>query len=216
MESLITNLLDAATIRTGHLSLVREPQDLSALIRDAAETIRPLLEEKSQTLRVEVPPVLRVNGDRERLLQVLSNLLGNAIKFAPREGHITAKATVVEGWAHCLISDDGPGIEQGSSIRCSSRTGAETRGREPASASRSSRASSRRMAGRRRSRASPGPAPPSPSFSPRLGSPGLSGDGDAQSPVRTTEGGVNTVQRAGCPPRFEAQTSCGVRSGARR
>ena len=56
MESLISNLLDAATIRTGHLSLVREPQDLSALITDAAETIRPLLEEKSQTLRLEVPP----------------------------------------------------------------------------------------------------------------------------------------------------------------
>ncbi len=111
MESLITNLLDAATIRTGHLSLVREPQDLSALINDAAETLRPLLEEKSQTLRLEVPPVIQVNADRERLLQVLSNLLGNASKFAPPEGHITARATVIDGWAHCFISDDGPGIE---------------------------------------------------------------------------------------------------------
>jgi signal transduction histidine kinase len=110
MESLINNLLDAATIRTGHLSLVHEPQDLSALITDAAETIRPLLEEKSQTLRLEVPPVLRLNGDRERLLQVLSNLLGNASKFAPAEGHITARATVMGAWAHCSISDDGPGI----------------------------------------------------------------------------------------------------------
>jgi len=113
MESLVANLLDAATIRTGHLSLVREPQDLSALIQDAAETIRPLLKEKSQTLRVEVPPVLPVNGDRERILQVLSNLLGNAVKFAPQEGHITVRATVAEGWAQCLISDDGPGIETG-------------------------------------------------------------------------------------------------------
>ena len=51
MESLIGNVLDAATIRTGHLSLVREPQDLSALIQDAAETFLPLAEEKSQTLR---------------------------------------------------------------------------------------------------------------------------------------------------------------------
>ena len=111
MESLITNLLDAATIRTGHLSLVREPQDLSALINDAAETIRPLLEEKSQILRLEVPEVLRVSADRERVLQVLSNLLGNASKFAPPEGHITAKAAVMDGWAHCSIADDGPGIE---------------------------------------------------------------------------------------------------------
>jgi signal transduction histidine kinase len=111
METLITNLLDAARIRAGHLSLVRGPEDLTALINDAAETIRPLMDEKSQTLRLELPPVLRVNGDRERILQVLSNLLGNAVKFAPRKAQITARATVLDGWAHCSISDDGPGIE---------------------------------------------------------------------------------------------------------
>jgi signal transduction histidine kinase len=111
MEALITNLLDAAKIRAGHLSLTREPQDLPALINDAAETIRPLLDEKSQTLRLDVPPVLRVNGDRERILQVLSNLLGNAVKFAPANGHITAQVAVSDGWAQCSISDDGPGIE---------------------------------------------------------------------------------------------------------
>ncbi len=111
MESLIGNLLDAATIRTGHLSLVRQPQDLSALIREATDTFRPLIAEKSQTLQVEVPPVLAVEGDRERLLQVFSNLLGNAVKFAPRNGTITATATVRDGWARCSVSDDGPGIE---------------------------------------------------------------------------------------------------------
>jgi signal transduction histidine kinase len=111
MAALITNLLDAATIRAGHLSLVREPQDLAALVNDAVEAIRPLMEHKAQTIRIEIPPVLRVNGDRERILQVLSNLLGNAVKFAPERGHITAQAAAQGGWAHCFISDDGPGIE---------------------------------------------------------------------------------------------------------
>jgi signal transduction histidine kinase len=111
MESLIGNLLDAATIRTGHLSLVRERQDLTGLIRDAVDTFRPLAEEKSQQLRVEVPPVLQVDGDRERLLQVLYNLLGNAVKFAPTNGTITVRALMQEGWVHCSIADDGPGIE---------------------------------------------------------------------------------------------------------
>ncbi len=111
LESLIANVLDAATIRAGHLTLRRAPQDLAALISDAAETLGPLLEEKSQTFRLEAPPAVRVDVDRERILQVLSNLIGNAVKFAPRNGHITATAIVVNGWAQVLISDDGPGIE---------------------------------------------------------------------------------------------------------
>jgi signal transduction histidine kinase len=111
MESLIRNVLDAATIRTGHLSLVRGPEDLSALIHEAVDTFRALADEKSQLLRLEVPPSLPVEGDRERLLQVLSNLLANAVKFAPTEGRITIRAWVTEGWVHCSISDDGPGIE---------------------------------------------------------------------------------------------------------
>jgi len=111
LESLIGNLLDSATIRTGHLSLVREPQDLSALVHESADTFRPLAEEKSQTLRVEVPAVLRVDGDRERLLQVISNLLANAVKFAPMNGTISVRASVQDGWVRCSVSDDGPGIE---------------------------------------------------------------------------------------------------------
>ena len=111
LESLIANVLDGATIRAGHLSLQRAPQDLAALITDAAETLGPMLEEKSQTFRLEAPPAVRVDVDRERMLQVLSNLLGNACKFTPANGHITARASVVNGWAQVLISDDGPGIE---------------------------------------------------------------------------------------------------------
>lgn len=111
MESLIRNVLDAATIRTGHLSLTRAPQDLSVLIREAADTFQTLVEEKSQVLRLELPPSLPVEGDRERILQVLSNLLANAVKFAPTEGQITARAWMTEGWVHCSVSDDGPGIE---------------------------------------------------------------------------------------------------------
>ncbi|HEY3587997.1 MAG TPA: HAMP domain-containing sensor histidine kinase, partial [Myxococcaceae bacterium] len=88
----------------------RGPQDLSALIREAADTFRMLAEEKSQVLQEDVPPSLPVDGDRERLLQVLSNLLANAVKFAPTEGTITTRAWATDGWVHCSVSDDGPGI----------------------------------------------------------------------------------------------------------
>jgi signal transduction histidine kinase len=110
MESLIHNVLDAATIRSGRLSLVTAPQDLSALIHEAADTFRMLAEEKSQVLQEEVPPSLPVDGDRERLLQVLSNLLANAVKFAPTGGTITTRAWARDGWVHCSVSDHGPGI----------------------------------------------------------------------------------------------------------
>jgi signal transduction histidine kinase len=110
LDSLIRNVLDTATIRTGHLSLVKAPQDLSALLHEAVDTFRPLADEKSQALRVEVPPSLPLDADRERLLQVLSNLLANAVKFTPREGSITARAWLQDGWVQCSISDDGPGI----------------------------------------------------------------------------------------------------------
>jgi integral membrane sensor domain MASE1 len=111
IDSLLGNVLDAATIRTGHLSLIRERQDLGALIQEAVDTFEPLAEEKSQVLRVEVPPLLPVDGDRERLLQVLANLLGNAVKFAPQNGTIIARAEVEDAWVRCSVSDDGPGIQ---------------------------------------------------------------------------------------------------------
>jgi signal transduction histidine kinase len=56
---------------------------------------------------------LLVEGDRERLLQVLSNLLANAVKFAPNNGTITARAWAADGWVQFSVSDDGPGIGPG-------------------------------------------------------------------------------------------------------
>src|SRR5213076_144209 len=82
-STLVHDLLDAARIDAGHLQLEFTPVDLGALVREAADMIRPLLAERGQSCDVQIeeglPPVL---ADRERLLQVFSNLLGNARKFA--------------------------------------------------------------------------------------------------------------------------------------
>src|SRR5262249_8131367 len=62
-------------------------------------------------LRLDVPPNLSVNVDRERILQVFSNLFGNAVKFTPPNGSIRAQVSVLDGWAQCSVTDSGPGIE---------------------------------------------------------------------------------------------------------
>jgi signal transduction histidine kinase len=63
MESLMGNVLDGGDDPDRHLSLVREPQDLSVLIQDAADTFRPLAEERHRRSPSDVPPQLRVEGD---------------------------------------------------------------------------------------------------------------------------------------------------------
>ena len=84
------------------------------------------------------------------VLQVLSNLLGNAVKFAPAEGTITVRASVADGWVQCSISDDGPGIGPDELHRVFEPYWSKESSKGPAWGCRLSRASSRRMAGRRR------------------------------------------------------------------
>jgi signal transduction histidine kinase len=110
MGVLVTRLLDEASLRMGGLQLKRAPEDLVALVNEVAEMMRLSMSEKSETLRIEVPPEAPVTVDRERILQVLCNLFGNAVKFTPENGTITARVQTERGWARCVISDSGPGV----------------------------------------------------------------------------------------------------------
>lgn len=109
---IVRNLLDEASIRAGGLSVKKEPQDLTELVKEAAELAASALEHKSQTLRMELPQQLKVFGDRVRILEVLSNLLGNATKFTPENGTITVRVAAKGGQAECCVSDTGSGIER--------------------------------------------------------------------------------------------------------
>jgi signal transduction histidine kinase len=112
MARLIKDLLDRAAIEAGSLSIDRAPQPVGALAREAAEVMRPLALERGQTLTVELPPDdIRVECDRDRTLQVLWNLLGNAIKFTPEGGAIAIRVEAFPFAAKLAVSDDGPGID---------------------------------------------------------------------------------------------------------
>ena len=110
-SKLVHDLLDVARLDGGHLQLDLTPVDVGAMLRESAELIRPLLAERNLTCQTQVeenlPPVL---ADHERLLQVFSNLIGNARKFGREGSAISLAAWQEEGEARCCVADQGPGI----------------------------------------------------------------------------------------------------------
>jgi signal transduction histidine kinase len=109
---LVDDLLDVSRITRGKVELRREHLDLVEIVRNAAETIRPLAEAKSLSLRLDlVPEALILEGDVTRLEQVFSNLLRNAVKFTAPGGRIDV--TAARGGlneAVIRVRDDGIGI----------------------------------------------------------------------------------------------------------
>ncbi|WP_257463334.1 sensor histidine kinase [Archangium lipolyticum] len=111
MRELIGGILDRARLQGIPMPLAPQPWTVDELFREALAVLRPLALEKSQELVVEVCPGLpRVLADRERVLQVLSNLVGNAIKFTARGGTLTLRARKVDGMVRISVKDNGPGI----------------------------------------------------------------------------------------------------------
>ncbi len=111
MLRLIEDLLDAERIGSGGLVLVPGRHDLLELIQRAQEGVEPLAVAKLQILSAELPEQpLYVSCDGERILQVLTNLLGNAVKFTPEGGAVVISVTSAAGRSQVSVSDTGPGI----------------------------------------------------------------------------------------------------------
>jgi signal transduction histidine kinase len=115
MQRLRRDLLDVAVIEAGQLSVAAEPVDASSLVETALGRVAPIAAEKNVTLEcVPAAAGTEVQADRERILQVLDNLLGNAIKFTPPGGRVgTGCETEPEG-VRFWVEDTGPGIEKAS------------------------------------------------------------------------------------------------------
>jgi signal transduction histidine kinase len=111
MNRLIDDLLDAAKIEAGVLRIEPRPEDASGLIEAAIELHQPIAEEKSVRL-AWCPPASAavVSGDRHLILRVLSNIIGNAIKFTPPGGSTTVRAERLAAEVQFSVSDEGPGI----------------------------------------------------------------------------------------------------------
>lgn len=111
MSRLVADLLDFANIEAGRLALERRPTRLSALVRDAQLALEPLAERTGMKLRVEVAGEGEVSCDPGRVLQVLSNLVGNAVKFSPPGAEIGLRVEAGAVDTRFSVIDTGPGIE---------------------------------------------------------------------------------------------------------
>ena len=109
---MIEDLLDRTRIQSGRLDLVPSEIDMGHCVGEAVEQLRLLAQAKRQTLDVVVPPVpLMVWADRDRLIQIVTNLLQNAVKFTPEGGSILVTVRQENQMlAGVSVRDTGPGI----------------------------------------------------------------------------------------------------------
>jgi len=112
LSRLINDLLDLSAIEAGKIELKLSRVALGPLARDVAETLRPVAADKS--IHLDVAPAdaaVTAWADRDKVVQVFMNLIGNALKFTPAEGRVTvAVERDGDGWAKVSIADTGPGI----------------------------------------------------------------------------------------------------------
>ncbi|MCW5659718.1 MAG: PAS domain S-box protein [Burkholderiaceae bacterium] len=113
MKRLVDDLLDVSRITSGKIRIDKKPLDLNALVAQAVDAMRATAAERGHGVTVQAAPQpLMLAGDATRLNQVLVNLLVNAIKFTPPNGHITV--TVEDrGTTACVqVIDDGVGMSE--------------------------------------------------------------------------------------------------------
>lgn len=109
LQAMFEALLRIARLQSGPRA-AGATVDLSRLLADAAELHRPAAEDRSQTLTETLQPGLAVTGDRDLIFQMVSNLLDNAVKFAPEGGHVALEARMTARGVEVAVIDNGPGV----------------------------------------------------------------------------------------------------------
>jgi signal transduction histidine kinase len=111
MDHLIRDLLDASVIDSdGTLSMIVREESVASFVNEAVAAATAGAAAKALKVVIEPFEDLQALCDRERMLQVLSNLIGNALKFTPEGGLITLRIARLQAFARIEVSDTGPGI----------------------------------------------------------------------------------------------------------
>jgi signal transduction histidine kinase len=110
MHRLVEGLLDLARLDAGQTALHRAPTDLTAVLTSVAEKLSLRAAEKQVTLHTQIDPLPSMVADPDRLAQVFTNLLDNALKHTPAGGTVTMTAQLSGGGAVVTVTDTGSGI----------------------------------------------------------------------------------------------------------
>ena len=136
MAEMVQNLLDANRIERDEMEVSLAPCELSEILRSVVQAYQPRAAAKRQTIHLEdsAGPLI-VNADRNVTVQVVENLVSNAIKYSPHGKKIFARLRAVEGAARCEVQDEGPGLsaeDQHKLFGKFARLSAKPTGGEPA------------------------------------------------------------------------------------
>ena len=113
MDRLIRDLLDLSSIEAGRFRVEARPERIEDVVEEATALLSPLAHEKGIVLAWGgTPHPAPIPFDRERVLQVLSNLVGNALQFTPEGGNVTVRIVPSSGSVRVEVADDGPGIPE--------------------------------------------------------------------------------------------------------
>jgi PAS domain S-box-containing protein len=115
---LVDDLLEVSRVSHGVMELRRAPVELAAIVRNAVETSRTVIDAAAHELDVSLPQEsVWLDGDAVRLEQVLANLLNNAARFMAPGGRIDLHATADARWIEVVVRDQGSGFERGCGER---------------------------------------------------------------------------------------------------
>jgi signal transduction histidine kinase len=112
LGALINDLLDISRIESGKLRVVKAQFDLTELVRHVVDSLAPVMASMGQRLIMDLPGELRITGDRDRILQVVSNLISNASKYSPNGSTVALVAYADGEYVALAVRDQGVGISR--------------------------------------------------------------------------------------------------------
>ena len=113
LSRIVTDFLDISKIESGTMKLDKAVISAQAITAEVVETLQPLSSAKEIELKtIMCKDELPINVDRDRITQVLTNLIGNALKFIPVNGHIDVHVTDQSDEVEIAVQDDGPGLSK--------------------------------------------------------------------------------------------------------
>jgi PAS domain S-box-containing protein len=112
LSRILDDMVDISRVTRGSLTIEHAPVDMADVVRRAVETATPLIEAGKHALDVDLPAKrLMVDGDADRLTQVVTNLLNNSARYTPPGGRIAVRARAKQGWVNLSVRDNGKGID---------------------------------------------------------------------------------------------------------